>query len=213
MNQCFPKQQMKAWDCLSVRSLLGSKLGVIFCHFLLHFVSYMLVTSNGMDSRTGLGFFFFFPPLEWLSGLIPLGKLGRGPSTTGGSVLGSRWTRESSSGLEGSSDWLKEMPCCLCRCRKQCWGWREGWGEHRRHSSSSTFTSTQGSFHRTLRSIWCFAACNGKKAAGAISEGTWAAAHLHFVWRPLILRNHLAELELELVRVLEFLPTQMWPLL
>lgn len=123
MNQCFPKQQMKAWDCLSVRSLLGSKLGVIFCHFLLHFVSYMLVTSNGMDSdsRTGLGF-LFFPPLEWLSGRIPLGKLGWGRSTTGCSVLGSRRTREWSSGLEGSSDWLKEMPCCLCRSGKQCWG-------------------------------------------------------------------------------------------
>lgn len=64
-------------------------------------------------------FFLFFPPLEWLSGRIPLGKLGRGRSTTGGSVLGSRRTREGSSGLEGSSDWLKEMPCCLCRRGKQ----------------------------------------------------------------------------------------------
>lgn len=68
-----------------------------------------------------------------------------------------------------------------------------GGDTHQRHLSSSTFTSTQGSFHRTLRSIWCFAACNGKEAAGAISEGTWAAAHLHFIWRPLILRNHRTE--------------------
>lgn len=125
MNQCFPKQQMKAWGCLSVRSLLGSKLGVIFCHFLLHFVSYMLVTSNGMDSdsRTGLGFFFFFFPL-WSGSPVTSHSASWGEAAAQQAALcsGAVGHETGARGFEGSSDWLKEMPCCLCRRGKQCWG-------------------------------------------------------------------------------------------
>lgn len=59
--------------------------------------------------------------------------------------------------LECTSNWLKEMPCCLCRHRKQCWG--------KTLLSSSTFTPAEGLFYHMLRSIWCFTGCNGKQSS------------------------------------------------
>lgn len=161
-KQCFSKAADESLR-LSVRSLLGSKLGVIFCHFLLHFVSYMLVTSNGMDSDC---FLFFFP--LWIGSLVT------SHSASWGEATAQQADTRVELGFGGLFRLIKRDALLFMQARETVLGAKGGWGGwgHQQHLSSSTFTSTQGSFHRTLRSIGCLAACNGKKAAGVISEGT-----------------------------------------
>lgn len=91
--------------------------------------------------------------------------------------------------LEGSSSWLKEMPCCWCRHKKTLL-----WQKNRRYFSSSTFTARRRAFHRTLRSIWCSAACNGKGCSSDLRGHLSHSASKH----------HLTDAYLQTEALLEF---------
>lgn len=123
INNYFPRADESLTLSVLIRCRFFKVAGkhVIFCHFVLHFVSYMLQISNdrslidadkhpaGFSSRVAASL-----PAHW----------SRAPVIVGSVFL---WLLEGllkvKHGLEATSDRFKELPRCLCRHRKWC-GWK-----------------------------------------------------------------------------------------